>query len=378
MLNVTVPPTIRLQLLGGATLAAGDGKAVRLSTQKGMALLVYLAMHPGRAIARSVLADLLWGDRVDGQARQNLRQCLLSLRRDLGQGMAHVLQANDQSLTLRAVEIDAVQFIELAEAADPVRREQCLALSWGPFLANFSTEAEAFDEWARAERHRLDTIAIRTFAEFAQRFDDAGDGGRAILALERLVAIDPSEEERHRRLISLEARYRGPDSALARAKSLAALLKRELDAEPERATLALVDDIRRSTATRLRAEEIRHGGDAAQEGSEIAAAANAPAALERPGLVSRSPRQRIAMACAMAAVALAGIGLGLIYSQPVPTGGPPAVPSPQPVEAVARWQSPRLGPTPAIDPSANVESSQLPCCRLPVKAASRPMVWPRR
>src|ERR1043166_6219749 len=85
-------------------------------------------------------------------------------------------------------------------------------------------------------RHRRDSIAPRVFAEMVARFDATGDGERAILALERMISIDPGEESRHRRLLGLEARYHGPDAPLARDKSLAALLKRALDTEPEAAT----------------------------------------------------------------------------------------------------------------------------------------------
>ena len=57
-----------------------------------------------------------------------------------------------------------------------------------------------------AERHRLDAIATRVFSDLAKQFDAAGDGERAILAMERLIAIDPADEERLRRLLKLEAR----------------------------------------------------------------------------------------------------------------------------------------------------------------------------
>src|SRR6185436_9765612 len=110
-----------------------------------------------------------------------------------------------------------------------------------PFLDGFSVGAERFDEWIVAERHRLDAIATRVFSELARQFDEAGDGEHAILATERLIAIDPVEEERHRRLLALEARYRGPDAAFARAKELVARLRRDVDAEPEAATLTLMD-----------------------------------------------------------------------------------------------------------------------------------------
>ena len=109
----------------------------------------------------------------------------------------------------------------------------------------------SFDEWVAAERHRLDAIATRVFSDLAKQFDAGGDGERAIQAMERLVAIDPADEERLRRLLILEARYRGPDAALARAKELVGRLRREVDAEPEAATRAIIDDIKRGlTVTR--------------------------------------------------------------------------------------------------------------------------------
>src|SRR5262245_55188588 len=128
MLDAALPAKIRFRLLGEATLAPGAGDPFRLSTQKGTALLAYLAMHPGRSPSRSIRADLHWSDRTESQARQNLRQTLLSLRRDLGPGIAHALLADDQSLMLRAeaVEVDALAFAALADANDPALRAQCL------------------------------------------------------------------------------------------------------------------------------------------------------------------------------------------------------------------------------------------------------------
>jgi TolB-like protein/DNA-binding SARP family transcriptional activator len=342
MLDATLPTRIRFRLLGEASLAAGNGDPFRLSTQKGMALLAYLAMHPGRSIGRSVLADLLWGDRTESQARQNLRQTLLSLRRDLGPGIAHALLADDQSLMLRAeaVEVDALAFAALADAADPAQRAQCLDQPWGPFLESFSTGAEVFDQWVASERQRLDTIAIRTFAELADRFDAAGDGERAIRSLERLIAIDPAEEERHRRLISLEARYRGRDAALARAKSLAALLARELDAEPEPATLALVEDIRASAPTRLRPEDIR----VMPPPDEVAAAPAPSAALTVP----RWSRMRVAVASAAVALTLVGVGFGInLQKHATSESNRTASAS---ADSQPSWRSPPLPSRPVSDP----------------------------
>ena len=59
---------------------------LRISSRKGQALLAYLAMHPDRSASREHLAALFWGERRDDQARHNLRQCLVTLRRDLLKG----------------------------------------------------------------------------------------------------------------------------------------------------------------------------------------------------------------------------------------------------------------------------------------------------
>src|SRR5262245_51671508 len=256
-MDATTPNRLCFRLLGEAALRAGSAGSDFVLPQKGLALLIYLAMSRGRPVSRAVLADLLWGDRIDSQARQNLRQCLLTLRRELGSALARALIVDDQSLALAAdvVEVDALQFVACASAADSIERQRCIELPWGPFLGGFTTGAEGFEEWAAAQRQDLDAIATRIFVELTEQFDAAGDGERAIAALERLIAIDPAEEHRHRRLLALEARTRGTDAALARGKAVIALLKRELDAEPEPATLALLEEFRCSARTQF--EDVR-------------------------------------------------------------------------------------------------------------------------
>ena len=169
---------IRFQLLGTPGLFAGQSStAVRVSSQKGLALLAYLAMNAGRPVPRAVLADLLWGDRVEAQARQNLRQAILTLRRDLGAAGSAGLLVDDQSLSL-AVEpddVDVLQFAAWAASPDPAQRRRCLDIPWAPLLEKFSIDVEPFDEWAVAERHRLDAIATRVFSDLAKQLDAAGD-----------------------------------------------------------------------------------------------------------------------------------------------------------------------------------------------------------
>ena len=75
--------------------------------------------------------------------------------------------------------------------------------------------------------------------------DANGDGERAIAAAERLIALEPTREDRQRHALTLFARHRGRDAALSRAKILTDLLRSELGVAPEPATGALIDAIKR-------------------------------------------------------------------------------------------------------------------------------------
>jgi len=55
---------------------------ISISTLKSQAILSFLAMQPECCARRSQLATL-WSDRADELARQNLRQCLATLRDEL-------------------------------------------------------------------------------------------------------------------------------------------------------------------------------------------------------------------------------------------------------------------------------------------------------
>ena len=74
-------PQCQLNLLGGWSLIVQGGSELPLPTRKDRQLLAYLAIHHGRFLLRERLANLLWSDRADAQARDSLRQSLAALRK---------------------------------------------------------------------------------------------------------------------------------------------------------------------------------------------------------------------------------------------------------------------------------------------------------
>src|SRR5262249_59422819 len=83
------------------------------------------------------------------------------------------------------------------------------------------------------------------FEALCESADAAGDAERAMATAERLVALDPTRENRQRVALRICARYRGREAALDQARLLTNLLRSELAVSPEPATRALVDAIRR-------------------------------------------------------------------------------------------------------------------------------------
>jgi TolB-like protein/DNA-binding SARP family transcriptional activator/Tfp pilus assembly protein PilF len=334
------PDRIRVRLLGGVEIFRDDGISVpvRLSTKKVYALVAFLAMSRKQAATREELATLLWGSCSDQQARQSLRQALVLLRKDLRS--PNVLSADKETIRLQAGlwSCDALEFETLAASARLEDLQRAADLLGGELLAGLVIGEEGFDEWLQLQRNRIAMTAGRVLAACAQGHDAAGCGAQAVAAAERLIALDPLREDWQRLALRLYARYRGQHDALAQAKAFAALLRRELDVEPEPETSALVERIRRgeiappareaeTTAVALAAPaaEERNSSDRTaprrNEGSEHAQIQSEnEAASGRRWPFAGGHARRIAVACVTLALFLLVTGLALVSGHMISAG----------------------------------------------------------
>jgi hypothetical protein len=112
---------IRLHLLGGFTVFhdSAPDEPLSIPSRKARGLLAYLAMQREMSLTREQLAALLWANRFDKQARQSLRQSILSLRKQLeplAPGLL-VLDGERVGLDTQLFSTDAGEFSVLAEQA---------------------------------------------------------------------------------------------------------------------------------------------------------------------------------------------------------------------------------------------------------------------
>ncbi len=112
---------LRIALLGGLEIAGGEISARASLTRKTRALVAYLALRGDSGQSREKLAELLWNNSAEEQARANLRQALSSLRKALNGDRAGYLVADGDQIALAGpdIELDVALFEHLVAEATP-------------------------------------------------------------------------------------------------------------------------------------------------------------------------------------------------------------------------------------------------------------------
>jgi TolB-like protein len=237
---------LQLKLLGGFEARQASGGVIDIAARKTRALLAYLALPAGRAHSRDKLVGLLWSDRGDKQARDSLRQALSELGRALGAIDPPPLIKDHDTIALDAgaVEVDAVAFERLAASGDAADLRRAAAFYVGDLLDGIGVRDAAFEDWLLVERQRLRRIAAAALKKLLPHETGAG----AIGIAQRLLALDPSQEEGHRALMRLHAEAGDVAAALRQYETCREILKSDLDVAPSGETEALQRQIRSRVA----------------------------------------------------------------------------------------------------------------------------------
>ena len=237
----TNTPPLSIRTFGALTIARGDAtQPLHLATHPVEALLVYLACQD-RPLGRDELAELLWPERTQEQARANLR---VSLHRLRGQVEPYLLTTRQQLALNPAavVDLDARQFERHLAAGEFAA---AVTLYRGDFLDGFYLDGSpAFEQWALLERERLRTLALAAYQQLVDQAATAGQLDAATAYAQRLLQLDPWHEPTHRRLMRLLAQAGQRRAALAQYETCRTLLTAELGVAPDEATTALYEQIR--------------------------------------------------------------------------------------------------------------------------------------
>src|SRR5206468_5284342 len=135
-----------------------------VSIRKAQALLAYLSLPLGDIHPRDKLANLLWGDLREPQARAGLRHVLFTLKKALGDANALRLEGETVSLDPAVVVVDVHEFEQMLADGGAAALEQAARLYQGDLLEGLVVQEQPFEEWLIAERLRLRELAIQALA----------------------------------------------------------------------------------------------------------------------------------------------------------------------------------------------------------------------
>jgi TolB-like protein/Tfp pilus assembly protein PilF len=233
---------LQLKLLGGFESRLASGPVLEIAARKTRALLAYLALPTGRTHTRDKLVGLLWSDRADEQARNSLRQALTEIGKALKAVEPAPLVKGQDTLMLdpASVTVDVLELEQLAASNVVSDLRLAAALYTGDLLDGLDTRDAGFEDWLRVERQRLRTLAATVLKKLLVQ----ENGPSAIAVAQRLVALDPLQEEGHRALMRLHAEAGEIGDSLRQYEICRDTLKRELDVAPSPETEALCRLIR--------------------------------------------------------------------------------------------------------------------------------------
>jgi predicted ATPase/DNA-binding SARP family transcriptional activator len=230
-----VASDVRIGVLGPLEVRVGAGEPVEVVGPRLRALLIRLALDPGRVVLTGQLVDAVWDEDPPAGAA-NALQSLVSRLRRLLPGVVETHPAGYR-LALEPGAVDAVRFQSLAAAGrDELGRDpqqagrtlrEALALWRGPALADAAGARFAAAPVARLEELRLGALEDRIDADLASGAHDA-----VLAELDELVTAHPLRERLCGQLMRALAAAGRQADALAAFQRLRERLVEELGIDP--------------------------------------------------------------------------------------------------------------------------------------------------
>jgi DNA-binding SARP family transcriptional activator len=229
---------LSLEMVGGSAL---DPQPRR----RALALLALLAVAGEQGLSRSRVLAYLWPESNSERARNNLKQTLFALRRNLSQPL--LLPATSVlRLDPAAIKTDLAEFEDASARGNWL---ETVTSYRGPFLDGFYVPGlREFEHWAETERARLAKryqLALETLAREAERRADLQG---AVEWWRRLTLCDPLCERAGIGLMKSLAAVGDRAAALEYAREYERLVWEELQLAPDTRFTALVEELRRVPA----------------------------------------------------------------------------------------------------------------------------------
>jgi DNA-binding SARP family transcriptional activator/tetratricopeptide (TPR) repeat protein/TolB-like protein len=259
-------------------------------------------------VSRERLASFFWSEADDARATHSLRQARYAMRQEIGCDVVRVAGAM-HFLEERCVKSDVAEFYAALASNDRVR---ATAIARGSFLDGFYLPgASAFERWVEEERAQLGTLVTATLTSLATDATRSGDRDAAAEWWRQLTTRDPLSGRFAVGYLKALAARGDRAEGLAFARQHAAIVRRELEADPDPEVRRLETELRAMPSPQIVRSPTELGPGSQPPGVDgssspgtgspgVASRADAPRA---PGN-RRPPAQRAAAVLAVSLLAL--------------------------------------------------------------------------
>ena len=193
-------PPLCVALLGRFQIIV-KGVSVDLSvTVRTQSAVAYLAIHRDRWVSRHELAQILWPETDEDQARANLRKLLHQLRQHallatlIEEEQTGLRWMPKRDVTLDVAELEAAAFYQTTRSL-----EYAHELYHGPLLPLVE------DHWVQYERGRLQTLYAGLLYLLVERYLSGSMESQALVLAHELIRIDSFNEEYYRLCLRIHA-----------------------------------------------------------------------------------------------------------------------------------------------------------------------------
>lgn len=181
--------------LGPFRLEDGAGSPLQFRTRKARALLAVLAVQ-GRPMSRNALADLLWSDRADAQARASLRQTIHELQHLDSRGSGLLAIGREDVTVEHGALVTDLQLIRAASAeGDWARLLTLLESSDAGLLTDLDGLDPELDDWLRLQRAHEPAKTLAAAVDATERCACEAGPRAALDLVGEILRLDPVNEE---------------------------------------------------------------------------------------------------------------------------------------------------------------------------------------
>ena len=279
--------SLQISILGTFEARFSSGEVVSLPTRKVEALLTYLALAQESHHTRDKLANLLWSDRSEEQARNSLRQSLSALKKVLDgiEPPPLKIDRTEVRVTKGSIGVDALEMERLIEEGTSDAAAQAAKLYRGEFLDGLVIRDANAQEWLSGERDRYRRMAVQALDKLLSHQLESGELDGAGEIGERMVNLDPLNESVWRQLMRAYAARGERNHALMSYKRCIKFLEKELGVEPAPETTQLQISIREGTLDAAPMDTQPGPVASVDHAPAVAAGLPVPALTEKPSIV---------------------------------------------------------------------------------------------